>query len=228
MAGKHFGPGLFSFLRDLKANNTREWFDANKERYESQVREPALHFIRDFEPFLEDISPHFRADDRKAGGSLFRIHRDVRFARDKSPYKTSIGIQFRHEDGKDVHCPGFYVHLEPRSVFVGSGIWHPETPTLNRIRQAIVDDPEGWSEVVGDRDFAAAYEFAGESLSRPPKGFPAEHPHLGDLKRKDFIGVAALSQGAATSAGFIEQVAGLCQAATPLMRYLCAAVEVDF
>lgn len=228
MPERHFGPGLFAFLRELKANNSREWFEANKARYESQVREPALQFIRDFEPYLEAISPRFRADDRRAGGSLFRIHRDVRFARDKSPYKTSIGIQFRHEEGKNVHCPGYYVHLEPKSVFVGAGIWHPESSTLTRIRQAIVDDADGWSDVVGDRDFAATYEFGGDSLSRPPKGFPADHLHLDDLKRKDFIGVATLSQGAATSAGFIDRVSEHCRAATPLMRYLCAAVEVDF
>lgn len=228
MPAKHFGSGLFAFLRELRANNTRAWFEANKDRYEMQVREPALQFIRDFEPHLQAISPYFRADDRRAGGSLFRIHRDVRFGKDKSPYKTSVGMQFRHEEGKNVHCPGFYVHLEPRSVFVGAGIWHPDGPTLTRIRQAIVDDADGWSDAVGDAGFADTFKLAGDSLSRPPQGYPADHEHLADLKRKDFIGVAELSQAAATRTGFIDEVAAICARSTPLMRFLCDAVEVGF
>lgn len=228
MAERHFGPRLFAFLRDLKANNTREWFEANKARYEDHVREPALQFIRDFEPHLEALSPYFRADDRRAGGSLFRIHRDVRFARDKSPYKTAVGIQFRHEEGKNVHCPGYYLHLEPGNVFLGAGIWHPEPPTLARIRQAIVDDADGWRDVTADDDLSGSWELAGDSLARPPKGFPSDHEHVEDLKRKDFIAIANLSQSAATRAGFIDEVAARWHTATPLMRYLCAAVEVEF
>src|ERR1051325_7956607 len=92
-----FGPELFSFLGDLRANNNREWFAANKQRYEEQLLEPALAFIEAFAPRLEKISPHFRADPSPSGGSLFRIYRDTRFAKDKTPYKTNLGIHFRHE-----------------------------------------------------------------------------------------------------------------------------------
>src|SRR5918996_4016229 len=132
-----FSPALFTFLRDLKQNNDRDWFKANKPRYEKAVLEPALQFIVDFEPHLLAISPHFVADPRPSGGSLFRIHRDTRFSKDKSPYKPYTGIQFRHELGKDAHAPGFYLHLEPGGVFAGAGIWHPDQPTLVRIREAI-------------------------------------------------------------------------------------------
>ncbi|MEE2657664.1 MAG: TIGR02453 family protein [Candidatus Latescibacterota bacterium] len=92
---------------------TREWFNDNKARYESHVREPLLTFIEDFAGPLKKISAHFRADPRKVGGSLFRNHRDVRFSRDKSPYTTHAGIHFRHERSKDVYAPGLYLHLEP-------------------------------------------------------------------------------------------------------------------
>ena len=94
-----FGPGLLRFLRELEANNSREWFQPNKERYEAEVREPGLVFIRVMERHLRRISPHIVASDRKVGGSMMRIHRDVRFSRDKRPYKTNLGIQFRHEAG---------------------------------------------------------------------------------------------------------------------------------
>ena len=138
-----FGPELFKFLRDLKRHNTREWFLENKTRYEEVVKEPALGFIAAFDSPLGKISPEFLAIPKAVGGSLFRIQRDVRFSKDKSPYKTHVGIRFLHRDGKNVHAPLFYLHLEPGGCFAGLGIWHPEPPTLESIRQAIVEDPAG-------------------------------------------------------------------------------------
>lgn len=229
MAGtRHLPPALFGFLRELAAHNDREWFQQNKDRYEAAVRESALAFIRDFEPRLESISPHFRADDRRAGGSLFRIHRDVRFSRDKRPYKTHTGIQFRHAAGRDAHAPGYYLHLEPRHVFVGCGCWRPDAPALARIRARILEDPRGWSEAVGDGRFRRGWELAGESLQRAPRGLPADHPLVDDLKRKDFIAVRRLSQKDVTAPGFLDRFGDLCEEATPFMRYLCGAVEVPF
>ena len=102
---RHFTPKMFSFLRDLADNNDREWFAANKDRYETDVREPALDFIEDFADRLLKISPNFSADPRKQGGSMFRIHRDTRFSKDKTPYKIHTGMQFRHVATKDdVHA----------------------------------------------------------------------------------------------------------------------------
>ena len=91
-----FGPDLGAFLEELREHNERSWFAANRERYEEAVREPARAFIRAMAPALAAISLHFRADDRKTGGALMRVHRDTRFSRDKTPYKTNVGIQFRH------------------------------------------------------------------------------------------------------------------------------------
>ncbi len=110
----YFRPELFQFLRELKANNEKEWFQANKHRYESEVKEPMLRFISDFAPYLRQISRHVVADPRPVGGSMFRIYRDTRFFKDKSPYKTTAAAHFPHRDGgKDVHAPGFYLHIEP-------------------------------------------------------------------------------------------------------------------
>ena len=119
MTAQPITPALFDFLRELGANNERPWFEENKARYRAEVRDPMLDFIQAFAEPLAEISPHFRADPRANGGSLFRIYRDTRFSKDKTPYKTNVGAHFRHEAGKDAHAPGFYLHLEPGMCFAG-------------------------------------------------------------------------------------------------------------
>ena len=219
-----FGPELFRFLGDLKTNNDREWFTANRERYEEHVRGPALDFVAEFAPHLERISPHYVADPRPSGGSLFRIHRDTRFSKDKSPYKPYTGIQFRHERAKDAHTPGFYLHLQPRAVFVGVGIWHPDMPTLSRIREAIVEDPEAWGRATGN----GSLRLAGDSLKRAPAGFDPEHPLIEDLRRKDYIATVELTQKEVCSRGFVERFAGTCEDLSPLVRFLCGALDLRY
>lgn len=223
-----FGGELFDFLDDLRANNSKEWFAANRARYDQHVLEPALVFIEDFAPRLEGISRHFRAEARAQGGSLFRIHRDTRFSKDKSPYKTNIGIHFRHSTAKDAHAPGFYLHLERGSVFAGAGIWRPDGPTTQRLRDAIVEDPDGWLAATRSPEFAARLSLWGDSLKRPPAGFDPAHPLIDELKRKDFIGMATLDEGAVTGDGFLEQVEETYQAAVPLVRFLCRALDLAF
>jgi uncharacterized protein (TIGR02453 family) len=228
MADAYFKPALFKFLKDLAANNDRDWFQANSERYEEQLRQPALRFIEDFGSRLATVSPHFVASAKKSGGSLFRIHRDVRFSHDKSPYKTYTGIQFRHEAGKNAHAPGFYLHLQPKQVFVGVGTWRPDTETVTAIRNAIAADPAGWKKAVGGKRFNSTFEMAGESLKRPPRGFDADHPLIEEIKRKDFIAVRNLSQAAVCATTFDRDLAALFRTGAPLMRFLCAAAEVPF
>ena len=218
-----FGPELFAFLAELRANNDRDWFAANKARYEAQVLEPSLAFIEDFGYRLESISPHFRADPRRVGGSLFRIHRDTRFAKDKSPYKTNTGMYFRHERAKEVTAPGFYLHLAPGDVFAGGGIRHPPAPALTAIREAIVRGSEGWRAATQLDDGLA---LGGDALKRVPTGFDKEHPHAEDLKRKDFFAWGRLSEEEVTAPGFLDRYTRLCESAAPLMRFLCRALDV--
>ena len=127
-----FQPSLFEFLEQLADNNNRPWFLENKPRYERDVLEPALAFIRAFEPRLKKISPYFVASDRRVGGSLMRVYRDTRFHKDGEPYKTNVGIQFRHEQGRDIHAPGFYVHIAPGECFLAVGLWRPEPEALGQ------------------------------------------------------------------------------------------------
>jgi uncharacterized protein (TIGR02453 family) len=220
----YISPELFDFFRDLKENNERDWFEANKKRYETHVKEPLLQFISDFGVRLAEISPHYIADARTSGGSLFRIYRDVRFSKDKSPYKTAAGLQFRHESGKDVHAPGFYLHLEPDGVFAGVGIWQPDTQAVNKIRDAIVAAPDRWQRAISDEVFRSTFELSGESLKRPPKGYDADHPTIEDLKRKDFIGSTSFSEADVCDPAFIDRYARACQDAAPFMEFLTRAI----
>ena len=115
MAGKRyasFTPQSVAFLSELKANNNRDWFKENKTRYEELVLDVALNFIQSMQGPLEEIAPNFTAIPKRMGGSLMRVYRDTRFSKNKTPYKTNIGIQFRHEQAKDVHSPGYYVHID--------------------------------------------------------------------------------------------------------------------
>ena len=228
MAFQEFEPTLFQFLDELADNNNRAWFQENKGRYEREVLEPALAFIRDFAPRLKKISPMFVAADRRVGGSLMRVYRDTRFSKDKTPYKTNVGIQFRHELGRDVHAPGFYVHLAPDECFLGIGAWHPDRDALKQIRQAIVDQGTRWRRAVGARKFREHFELAGDRLKRPPRDFPADHPLVEDLKRTDFVGLCRLDPPDVLAAGFSDQVAATFTAGRPFMRFLCEAIGVPF
>jgi len=218
---------MFAFLRDLRHHNDREWFQANKSRYTEHVLDPALEFIRSFEPELHRISTRFQAVAKPSGGSLFRIYRDTRFSHDKTPYKTHVGIHFRHESAKDAHVPVFYLHLEPGDCFIGVGIWHPDTASARQIRQAIIAKPHVWKRAVGGK-FEATYQLAGDSYKRPPTGVDAEHPLIADLKRKSFVGMAPLSQRSVTSPAFVDEFGRMCREGVPLVRFLCEALDAPF
>ena len=223
-----FNRAFFRFLEDLKQNNQREWFQANKQRYEDDVRHPAQQFISDFGPQLRKISPQFLADPRPSGGSMFRIYRDTRFAKDKTPYKTHVGIQFRHKQGKDVHAPGFYLHLDPEGCFAGVGIWHPDSNALAGIRGAIDEQSRRWKQISGSKRFSDTFQLAGDSLKRAPKGYDPDHPMIDDLKRKDFIGVANFDAKTAGDPEFLMEYWKLCRKGGPMVEFLCDAVDVPF
>lgn len=225
---QYITPELFTFFRELKNNNNREWFETNKGRYEKHVRGPLLEFISDFGLRLAEISPHYVADARKTGGSLFRINRDIRFSKEKTPYKTHAGVQFRHESGKDAHAPGFYLHLEPDGVFAGVGIWQPDSPTLAKIREAIVEQPERWQRASRGETFLATFAIGGESLKNPPKGYDPEHPFVEDLKRKDFIASITFSEAEACSPDFMDRYTRICRQAAPYIGFLTTALGLSF
>jgi len=223
-----FDKSLIGFLRELANNNEREWFAENKQRYEALVLNPALDFIAAMGPKLRKFAPEFEAIPKRMGGSLMRVYRDTRFGRDKTPYKTNVGIQFRHTQGKDVHAPGYYVHLAPGEVFIAAGMWHPEPDALSNVRDAIIAKPAEWKKARDATAFRKAFALGGDALKRPPQGVPPDHAFVEDLKRKDFIASVDLDEAAALDLEFIDDVADRFRAATPFMKFLCRAVNVPY
>ena len=224
-----FSAGFFGFFEELSANNKRAWFEANKPRYKEIVQGELSAFVAAMAPRLRKISAHYLADPRPNGKTIFRIYRDVRFSKDKRPYKEHAACHFRHLSEADVHGPGYYFHLEPDRVMFGGGIWKPAPEDLKSIRTAIVEDAKGWAKVIGDAELLDTFEgIHGEGLKRPPKGFPADHPHLEDLKRKTFFVMRRAPVELARTDALLDEVEAGYRAAKPLMKFLSKALGAAF
>ncbi|HEX7326169.1 MAG TPA: TIGR02453 family protein [Rhodanobacteraceae bacterium] len=228
MPQTYFSPATFRFLRALARNNSRAWFKAHQANYETHVRGPFLQLIGDLQGPVERISRHYRADPRKVGGSMFRPQRDTRFSHDKQPYKTFAGGRAFHERRREIAAPSFYIEIAPGGCFVGAGLWRPENHTLQNIRNFIVDNPAAWKRATRTPAFRQHYAFWGESLQRPPHGFPPDHPLLEDLKRKSFAAGAEFDDALACSPKLFALVAAHWKRLAPLVDYLCAAQNLEF
>jgi uncharacterized protein (TIGR02453 family) len=223
-----FPPDFFRFFKQLKENNNREWFNDNKSRYLASVVEPMGVFISCMAPHLKRISPHYLADPRPNGGSMFRIYRDTRFSKDKTPYKTHAACHFRHVAGRTAHAPGFYAHFGPGELMFGGGVWQPDSQRLALIRAAIADNPAAWSKISKARAVKVRGGIQGERLQRPPKGYNPEHPHIEDLKLRSFYVMSAVEPKLARSPDLPREVAGAFRAAAPLSRFVCEALDLSF
>ncbi|PHQ66621.1 MAG: TIGR02453 family protein [Sneathiella sp.] len=225
-----FPSDLITFYEELAANNNRDWFAANKQRYKDVVVYPMCDFIEAVAPRLDAIAPMYIADSRPNGGSMFRIYRDVRFSRDPKPYKEHAACQFRHQAGKDAHAPGFYLHIALDGVRFGGGVWLPPPPFLAKIRSAIDENGAKWNAIKQDPDFAKTFpEIRGDGLKTAPKGYSIDHPDIVDLRRKTFFVMKPVDDiRAITKPGFIDDVEDTFQKATPFMRFLTNAVELPF
>jgi uncharacterized protein (TIGR02453 family) len=218
----YFTPELFRFLARLKRNNRREWFEAHRDEYQEHALQPALRFITDFAAPLSEISAHLVADARPSRGSLFRIYRDIRFSYDKRPYKWHIAMRFSHP-GKDVHSPGFYLHLEPGGCFAACGLWHPDPATLLKVRNAIVSRRDEWRAVRK----LLNWDDAGK-LSRPPRGFPREHEFVDDLKLRDIGTSVEFSDKQVCGPQFMTTFVAACRKMSPLSHFLSSALGIKF
>ncbi|MDE2148264.1 MAG: DUF2461 domain-containing protein [Gammaproteobacteria bacterium] len=226
----YFTPASFKFLRALARHNERAWFVAHKADYQRHVRDPFLRLIADLTEPLTRISRHYVADPRPVGGSLFRIHRDTRFARDKRPYKEWAGARFFHRRVREVDgdAPSFYLHLQPGDCFVGGGLWHPQPAALKRVRAYLVNNPASWKQATRSPAFRRAYTLGGTALVRPPQGFAPQHELIADLKRKDFVCTAPLDDAALCRADLLRTIARRFQRVAPLIDWLCGALDLEF
>ncbi len=226
-----FRPEAIQFLADLAANNDRSWFQPRKAEYERLLKEPLEALISSLADRFAARGIPLRADPAR---SPFRIYRDVRFSKDKSPYKTNLGASFPWvSEGADegggrshssnVHSSGGYFHLQPGEIFVGGGIWHPEKAWLDAFRQRVVDEPGRVRELIDEPQFRATFgTLGGDELERVPTGFPPDHPEADLLRKKDVTFGRRLADAEATSPALPDLIAETFETALPVMRYLAA------
>lgn len=225
----YFSEASFRFLRDLARHNERAWFQANKDRYEEHVREPFRKLLVDLQPALTEVSPHYRADPKTVGGSLFRIHRDTRFSNNKAPYKTWQGARLFHERNRQVQAPSWYIHLQPGNCFIAAGVWHPEPDNLRRIRHFIFDNPGSWALATRDKAFRRRYALdESEMLTRIPRGFPSEFEHADDLRRKNFVALRNIDDATMTGPRLRSVLERDLSGMSGFVDYLCAALDLEF
>jgi len=223
-----FPNDFFSFFNELKKNNNRDWFAANKSRYQESVIEPMGDFIRGIAPQLESISPFYNANPRAHGGSMFRIYRDTRFSKDKTPYKTHAACHFRHQAGRDAHAPGFYVHIETDRISIGGGVWRPPGKALGLIREFIADNPSAWEKLSHSPGIKSMGGVQGDSLLRPPRGYQADARHIEDLKRKSFYLMTDVDVKLALGPALVTESARVFSTAAQLNHFICDALELPF
>ena len=225
-----FPKGGMTFLRGLKKNNRKEWFEAHRDQYEDALRTPMRLLIEEVDVRLARIIPEIIGSPKK---SMFRIHRDVRFSKDKSPYKTNVACWFYHRDGgggvggEAAHGgAGFYFHMQPGEVFCGGGIWMPPRPALNKIRESIRHHNESFEEIIKHKAFVRRFgTLSTESmLTRTPRGFDPAHPAAEWLRYQSFTAGAELNEADIGSNKLVDILAVHYEALTPLIRWLNTAV----
>ncbi|MCC7336963.1 MAG: DUF2461 domain-containing protein [Pirellulaceae bacterium] len=220
-----FPADTLHFLEELQENNNRDWFNAHKTRYEQSVLAPALELITALQKPLAKVAPLLRVEPKRMGGSLMRIYKDTRFSKDKTPYKTNVGIQFRHQRGGDVHAPGVYLHVSPAECFLGVGTWRPPSDALRRIRDYIISHETTWIKLLKQKKFNAAFTMHEDRLKSTPRGYDKHHPLIDELRQQSFIGMASLTRKQIQSRGLVELIPKLISAGNPLMVALCEALE---
>lgn len=212
---------LPKFLAELRDNNNRDWFEANKSRFEAEAQNPALDFVEAFRPSLERLSPSILAVAKKSGGSLLRIYRDARFSKDKTPYHAYLAAHFGHREAAKAPSACFYFKVTPEDLFLGAGVYRPDAATAQTIRAAIDARSSDWSSLTSETGFRELFgAVSGEQLKRPPRGFSAEHAWIKDLKRKEWAAIRKVRAGAATKPGFLAEVERTYRAAWPFVRFL--------
>ncbi|MHB1311618.1 MAG: DUF2461 domain-containing protein [Gemmatimonadaceae bacterium] len=227
-----FRPAALTFLRALKRNNRREWFEANRATYEREIKAPMKALVEELDVRFAALAPEFVGDPRT---SVFRIHRDIRFSQDKSPYKAHAALWIFHRaPGRGVGQTvdggaGFYFHLEPGASMVAGGLWMPPSPKLQLIRDAIVDDVAGWEAIVRDKAFVKRFgglteDDPGVRLKRLPRGYAPGHPAERWLRFKSFTVSRALSDAEATGAKVADLAMKDYAVMLPLTRWLNRAM----
>ena len=225
-------PAALTFLRGLARNNRKPWFEARREVYERELRTPFRALVEEMDVRLARVAPEFIGDPRR---SMFRIHRDVRFSRDKSPYKTNAACHFFHRDarhgaGQDAEgaSAGFYFQLQPGMTFAAAGIWMPPRSALAKIREALADDLDGFEEIVRARAFKRAVGSLDEEamLTRMPRGYAPDHPAAEWLRFQSFTVTKPFADRDGLGSGLPERLEKAFIPMLPFVRWLNAAMSL--
>lgn len=207
-----------TFLRSLKKNNNREWFEKNKERFEHSVKEPFQSFLSDAAEKLSAFDKDITIDPKR---NIYRIYRDIRFSKDKTPYKTWIAASFTFKDGSRKTSAGYYVHIAADEIIIGGGLWAPLPEQLKNIRDAISTHPNELRKILGQKDFKKLFgEIEGESLKTIPQGFEKDHPAADLIKMKQFLCSITREPEVSSSPKFLKIAVDAFKVMTPFIRYL--------
>jgi uncharacterized protein (TIGR02453 family) len=211
------------FLKELKKNNNKPWFDANRKKYEV-AKGDYISFVDALIPAIAKFDPSVA--DLKAKGCIFRINRDIRFSKDKSPYKSNMGA-YMNPGGKKVNTPGYYFHCEPGQSFAAGGLYVPEPEVLAKVRQEIDYNFDEWKKIINSKAFKKYFAKVDgiETLSRPPKGYTDDNPAIEFLKMKSFIVSRPLTDAQLTDKNLVKEVAKTFEAMKPMIDFLNHAME---
>lgn len=212
-----FTPKTLSFLRSLKRNNDREWFHARKGQYEQHCRQPLVDIIARLADDFGAFAPEHIADPKV---SPLRPYRDTRFSEDKTPLKMHVGATFPHRLLGRMNGAWFYFEVAPGWVWMGGGMWRPDTSQLQLVREHIVENLEEFEEIVSAPAFRKVGGLQGDRLTRVPRGFAKEHPAAGYLMHKQFMAFREEAPGLATSKQFYANLRSTFEAIAPLVRFL--------
>ena len=218
MAAPRFTAESLKFLRGLKRNNRREWFNARRDKYEAHVRQPMLAFIEQLAVDLRDFAPDIVASPRT---SMYRIYRDIRFSENKTPYKTHVAASFPTR-GLPKHAgAGLYFHVSPDEVWIGGGLYAPETSQLQAIREHIAGNVNRLRAIVESPSFRRTIgPLDGERLKRVPRGFPRDHEAAEYLRFRQFLAGCDLPGAFATSPKLYATILKVFRQVAPLVRFL--------
>ncbi len=211
------------FLKKLKRNNNRDWFNAHKDEYEQFIKFPMQTFIASMQPLFGDFAPEFDVHPKR---SMFRIYRDTRFSKDKTPYKTHMAAHFvLRGKPKGFEGSGYYLHIAPGEVFIGGGIYLPDNDQLKKIRKSIVDRSKEFLGIVNKPSFKKMFPaISGQKLSRPPKGFDPNHPMIEWLKLKQFFTGIEMNEEICYKKDFTVKIVRYCKELAPLVNFMNRAM----
>lgn len=223
-----FTPATIEFLSQLRENNTKEWFAERKPDYERLVKQPSLSLIAVMNERFEDLGVPFISTPK---ASMFRIHRDTRFSKNKAPYKTNIGLFFpyirRKTENRPIEAPGLYIHIDSTEMFIGGGLYMPMPEQLRGIRERISEEWKEFGEIITHPIFLNEFSegLRGERLQRVPRGFPSDHEAGELLKMKQYLVTCKLTEGQVFTEQIIDIIEAKSLALAPLLEYFVEAIE---